>query len=130
VTVTVPAACDPGGASPIMLHVTNGSPSTPMTVTIPSGCTITISVPSTGCAVTVSGAQTVGNGTTGTGGIAWTNGTGSAFSTATLNSPTVTAVSNGTGIGCPSAGTHTGGVLTGTYTVTSPTPAPGATVQP
>jgi len=128
-TWTPNAACDPGGVAPITLNVSDNAGSPFATWSLPSGCTITINIPAVGCTMTISGPQTIGNGTTGTGGIAWTNGTGGAFSTAVLNSPTFTAVSNGVGILCAPAGTHTG-TLTGTYTVISPATAPGATVQP
>jgi hypothetical protein len=127
-TVTPSVACDPGGAAPITLNA-NYNAGTPFTtVTIPSGCTITISIPAISCTVTVSGAQTIGNGTAGAGGQAWTNGSGSVFSTDTINSNALNTVSSGGGFGCPSAGAHTG-TLTGTYTVTTPNTAPGATIQ-
>lgn len=130
-TVTPSAACDPGGAAPLILNAQNDTDGPFTTVTIPSGCVITISVPTISCTVTVSGPQTIGNGTAGAGGQTWVNGS-SDFSTDAINSDTLTAVSSGGGLGCPSAGSHTG-TLTGIYTITSdssPTTAPGATIQP
>jgi hypothetical protein len=127
-SVTPSAACDPGGAAPLRLNAHFAAGGSWTTVTIPSGCTITISVPAISCTVTVSGAQTIGNGTAGAGGQAWTNGNASTPSTDVINSNALTAVSSGGGAGCPSAGSH-GGTLTGTYTITTPATDPGATLQ-
>jgi hypothetical protein len=95
-------------------------------VTIPSGCTIDVSVPAINCTVTIPGEQTIGENN----GIAWTNGTATAFSHATLTNALVTdiVVDPGGGFGCPTAGTHTG-TLNGTYKVTSPGTAPGVTLN-
>jgi hypothetical protein len=87
-------------------------------VTIPSGCTIDVSIAAVGCTLTIPGPQTVGNGTAGTGGIDYTS-TNPAV--AHINSAVVpTVISNGVGAGCPTAGHHTG-TLTGLYTRTAAT---------
>jgi hypothetical protein len=132
-TVTVPAACKPSGASALRLTVSYRSATDIVgTVTIPSGCTITINVPAISCTLAVSGAQVIGNGTSGAGGIGWRNGTASpaVFSSMVFsNATTPTMVSSGGGFGCPSAGAHTG-VAGSTFVATAPTPAPGITVGP
>lgn len=131
--VTVPPACGAAGASPIRLHVTwkqASAPQAAVSMTVPSGCTITYEIPAQACTMTLVGPQTLGNGTSGTGGIAWTNGSTSLFSTAALTSTVVPQIlSSGGGPLCPSAGAHTG-TQSGTLTVTAPTPAPGMTVIP
>jgi hypothetical protein len=128
-TVTVPANCKAGGANPVVLNTMWSSASDiAQTVTIPSGCAITISIPGIGCTLTFAGPQTIGNGSSGAGGIGWTNGTGSVFSFATMNNAFIPSInSSGGGVGCPTAGAHTG-TLTGRYTVTNPTTAPAVTI--
>jgi hypothetical protein len=132
-TVSVPSACSAAGASPIHLNVKyNGStgPQASATFSITSGCTITADIPGLICTMTISGAQTIGNGLSGTGGIGITNGTSSTKTSASLNSATIpSAISSGGFFGCSSAGPHTG-TLTGPYAVTLPVSNPGITVGP
>jgi hypothetical protein len=128
-TVTVPAACGVSGASPLHLNVmyNSASPDIAVTVTITSGCTIVANVPTISCTLHFSGEQTIGNGTSGTGGIGITPGTSTTKASASLNNATVPSVnSSGGGFGCPTAGAHTG-TLTGVYTVTAPSKDPGLT---
>jgi hypothetical protein len=130
---TVPSNCRAAGANAItLLTMYNGAsaPQAAAQLTIPAGCTITLHLPAIGCVLTIGGEQTLGNGTSGVGGMGWTNGNATTFSSLQLNAATVpSVVSHGGGAGCPSAGAHTG-TLSGTYTVTSPTPAPGVTFLP
>jgi hypothetical protein len=127
--ITVPTNCSATGANAITLQVMyNGSSDIAAQVTIPTGCTITVAIPAIACTLTIAGPQTLGNGTSGTGGIAWTNGTSTVKSTATLNSAGLPSIaSSGGGFGCPTAGAHTS-TLSGTYSVTTPTAFPGLTV--
>jgi hypothetical protein len=130
-TVTVGSACAATGASPLHFSVMWSFPlKISVTVTLTIGCTITVVVPSLSCTITLSGAQTIGNGTSDAGGIGITNGTSTTKTVADLNSATVpSAVSSGGGFGCPSAGAHTG-TLSGAYQVTLPASNPGITVGP
>jgi hypothetical protein len=130
-TVTVPSPCAATGGNAVTLHVKyNSSTDIAALVTIPSGCTITASIPGDSCTLTFAGAQTIGNGSSGTGGISWSNGSSTVRSTATANTATIPSVaSSGGGFGCPSAGAHTG-TLGGSYQVTTPAAAPGVTVGP
>jgi hypothetical protein len=89
------------------------------TLTLPAACSIDFATPTTGCTQTITGGQTIGNGTTGAGGINWTNL--SPKSQAHLNRAVVEKFdSNGVGFACPAAGNHTA-TLSGTYGITSPT---------
>jgi hypothetical protein len=132
VGVSVPAACKPGGAAPIKLNAmwNAGTPAT--SLTIPAGCTITITPP--GCTISVSGPQTIGNGTAGAGGQAWTNGTTSpsAFAVNTdAFTGTVTPGSNPAF--CPNNGSSSSPInvtLGGNFTLTAPVGNPRATIQP
>jgi uncharacterized lipoprotein YbaY len=132
-TVFVPSACSTAGASPIHLNVKyNGTtaPQASATLTVTSGCTITADIPTIVCTITFSGEQTIGNGTSGTGGIGITNGTSTIKTVVGLNSATIpSAISSGGGFGCPSAGAHTG-TLSGPYRVTAPSSNPGITITP
>jgi hypothetical protein len=88
-------------------------------LTISTGCSIDVGIPVLGCTLTVTGGQTVGNGTAGTGGAAGTNG--SPKSSLVFNAATINTIdSNGVGAGCATAGSHTG-TLSGTYNVSSAT---------
>jgi hypothetical protein len=126
-TVTVPAVCQAAGASAVTLHIMGTTVTTADgTVTIPSGCTITVDIPAASCTLTFAGPQTVGAAS----GIDWTNGSSTVFSFAQLTNALVPSISSSGGSsGCPTAGAHTG-TLNGRYTVTSPTPAPGVIVTP
>jgi hypothetical protein len=129
-TVTVPAVCNAAGASAVKLRITYNQASAPQanaTVTIPSGCTITVNAPAITCTVTFSGDQTIGAA----GGISWTNGTSTVKSFATLSSALVPLITvhTGGGFGCPTPGTRTG-TANGTYRVTTPAVSPGITVAP
>jgi hypothetical protein len=129
-TVTVGEPCHTAGSQPILdvMFLTASAPQAVGTVTLPAACDFTVHIPLISCTVTITGGQTIGNGGTGTGGIAWTNGNSTTKSFASLNNAVVPDVhSSGGGFGCPSAGTHTG-TLTGAYTVTSPAANPGVTV--
>jgi hypothetical protein len=130
-TVTVNASCAATGASPLDLNVMyNSTTSIAATVTVTSGCAITINVPLISCTVTVSGEQTIGNSTSGTGGIGILNGNSSFKTVFNLNNATVpTVVSSGGGFGCPTPGHHTG-TLSGAYVVTTPSTNPGILVSP
>jgi hypothetical protein len=112
VAVTVPAACQATGASPLHLKVMyNSATSIAATVTLTGGCTITAVIPGLSCTLTFSGEQRIGNGTSGTGGIGVTDGTSTIKTVADLNNTTVpSVVSSGGGFGCPSAGAHAGTV--------------------
>jgi hypothetical protein len=124
-TVNVPAVCTAAGASAVKLNVTGSTATTANAdVTIPSGCTITIEIPSIQCTVTVSGPQTTGS-------FDIMNGNASTKTSGTLSGALVdTIVDNTAGMfGCPTAGTHTG-TLNGTYNVTTPAATPGITVTP
>jgi hypothetical protein len=124
-TVTVPAAC----SDTITLHTMfNSSTDIANVVTIPSGCGITLHVPAISCTVFIAGPQTIGNGTSGSGGISWTNGSSTVKSSATTNNAVVPSVfSSGGGFGCPTIGAHTG-TLSGTYSVTTPATFPGIAI--
>jgi hypothetical protein len=116
-TVTPNAACHTAGTAPSLhvMAVTRSSATAELTL---NGCSIDVSIPSIGCTLTVAGPQTIGNGTTGAGGIQWTNR--SPLGRADVNSALLpTVVSNGVGAGCSTAGHHTG-TLTGTYDQITP----------
>jgi hypothetical protein len=118
-SVTPNEGCSTAAGRPI-LHAMGVNAATAVgRITLPATCSIDIDVPITGCTVTITGGQTIGNGTAGIGGIDWTNlGTGSV---AHLNKADVPLVdSNGTGAFCPTAGAHTG-TLSGDYAITSAT---------
>jgi hypothetical protein len=118
-TVVTPAAACSTTGRPILHAMTVSSTSSIGLVTLPASCSFDIRITSLGCTMTVTGGQTIGNGTAGVGGINWSNL--SPKSRATLNAATVPKVdSNGVGFGCPSAGAHTG-TLSGNYNITSPT---------
>jgi hypothetical protein len=104
----------------ITLHLMSTGSSTAIgTLTLPHPCTITISIPLTGCTMTITGTQNIGNGTAGAGGIDWTNR--SPKSRADFNGAIIERIgSNGVGAGCPTAGNHTG-TLFGNYDIISPT---------
>jgi hypothetical protein len=123
--VTPSEGCTTAAGRPT-LHAMGVSASTAInTLTLPATCAINIDVPATGCAVTITGGQTIGNGTAGVGGIDWTNlSTGSV---AHLNNADIPLVdSNGVGTSCPTAGAHTG-TLASDLAVTS---TPNITVTP
>jgi hypothetical protein len=124
-TVTVPANCRVGGANAVTLSVMWNQATAPQataSVTIPTGCTITVNVPLITCTVTISGHQTIN-------GITITNGNSTTATSAELESALLSSavVHPGGGFGCPTAGAHTGTLL-GTYLVSSPSAAPGVTV--
>jgi hypothetical protein len=129
-TVTVPPVCQAAGASAVKLNIMyNSATSINSTVTIPSGCTITVNVPLISCTLTFAGEQTVNSSFSNA--IAVTNGTSSTPTSATLTAalvPSITVHAGG-GFGCPSAGAHSG-TLAGKYNVTTPAAAPGVTVNP
>jgi hypothetical protein len=81
-----------------------------------AGCDTQITVPSIGCSLTIQGTQTIGNGTSGAGGITLTSGSPAVLNFTSATLPDLT--SSGVGVGCPSAGTHSG-TYTGTYNSTS-----------
>jgi hypothetical protein len=128
-TITPAAACDAGGASRLTLNINANASSPFSTLTVPTGCTLTVSIPNAFCTVQITGPQTLGNGTTGLGGQKWTNGTASVASTNTINNGTLNGVSSGGSFGCPTAGTRTT-THTATYAVSTPATRPGATVEP
>jgi hypothetical protein len=85
----------------------------------PTPCTIAITDDIFGCTSTITFGQTIGNGTTGTGGIAWTNS--GAASTLDFNTATIPRIVSPAGPGvCPTAGTNTG-TWSGSYKLTSAT---------
>lgn len=107
--------CTTTTSSNIVLSVTYAS-STDIRgrVHIPSGCTIKIEYTTFAgtCVLDVNGPQTVGNGTSGAGGIKWDNHVVGSASRATFNSPTVNVTSTNPGVfGCSSGS----GTLSGTY---------------
>jgi hypothetical protein len=114
----VPAFVTPNGSC-IVLHAMGVNAASAIgVVTLPSGCSIDVSIPAIGCTLTIAGPQTIGNGTAGAGGIQWTN---LATSVTHVNAATVpSVVSNGVGFGCATAGAHTG-TLSGLYTRSSAT---------
>jgi hypothetical protein len=128
VGVSVPAACKPGGAAPIKLNAmwNAGTPAT--SLTIPAGCTITITPPS--CTISVSGPQTIGNGTAGAGGQAWTNGmtspSGFAVNTDAFNG---TVAAGSSPLICPTTGGILNATLLGSFSITSPGSLPGVTIK-
>jgi hypothetical protein len=89
-----------------------------LAITLPVGCNIDLSIPGV-CTWVITGGQTIGNGTAGTGGIAWTNA--SPKSSTSEMSTTIPVVDNTiAGSLCPVVGT-TSATLSGNYTVSSPT---------
>jgi hypothetical protein len=116
-TVTVGSGCHP-----ITLDVTfHTLTDATAAVTVPTGCTFDVRIPSINCTVTIHGPFTLGTTVT--------NGSATRKTHATITSgdiPNVT-VHPGGGFGCPAAGSHTG-TLTGTYAVSTPATAPGITV--
>jgi hypothetical protein len=127
ISVVVPANCQAGGANAVKLNVMYNQAAAPQAtadVTIPTGCTITISIPSLPCTMTISGDQTIGQ-------FPITNGSAVTRTTAELGNALVSSilVDPGAGFGCPTAGAHTG-TLGGTYSVTTPATAPGVTIIP
>jgi hypothetical protein len=128
---TAPTACQAHGASAIRLNLMwnqSAAPQGSMSLTIPSGCTITYENAAIACTLTIAGPQTIGNGGTGVGGGGWTNGVSPVFSSADFNSMTIPLVtSSGGNPACPAAGAHTG-FLGGQMSVASPTSAPGMTL--
>jgi hypothetical protein len=118
VTVTPNEGCHTAATAP-QLHLMGSDAATAAgVVTLLSGCSIDIAMPSIGCTLTIAGPQTIGNGTTGTGGMRWTDLATSAMHVNAATVPSV--VSNGVGFGCATAGSHTM-TLSGTYTRTSAT---------
>jgi hypothetical protein len=120
-SVTPNAACNSTAEEDV--HFMSISTSPPFTAefveTVPSACTTDVSIPSTGCTLTITGGQTIGNGTSGTGGIGWTNA--SPKSSLVFSAATVSSIdSNGVGPACSTAGTHTG-TLSGNFVVSSAT---------
>jgi hypothetical protein len=125
-TVNVPAACSRTGTSPVHVNFMYSSATTIDTsVTITSGCVITVSVPLITCTVTIAGHLTVNNGINVHDGTVTTK-TQVIESAATV--PLITVHAGG-GFGCPTAGAHSD-TLNGTYTVTTPAAAPGVIVTP
>jgi hypothetical protein len=114
----IPTSVTLSGSCPVLHAMGVSAGSAIGVMTLPSGCSIDISIPSIGCTMTIPGPQSIGNGTAGSGGIQWTN---AATSVAHFNSATIpSVVSNGVGFGCGSAGAHTG-TVSATYTRTSAT---------
>jgi hypothetical protein len=118
-SVTPSESCSTAATQPL-LDVMYNSPSSVAVVVTLRTCNLTIDIPAIGCQMTITGNhQSLGNGTSGPGGIGWTNL--SPKSQAEVNGALVSNVdSNGVGVGCPSAGSHTG-TRSGTYTVSSAT---------
>jgi hypothetical protein len=118
-SVTSSEGCQTPAGTPIV-HAMGVSVTTALAViTLPAICSFDIALPSIGCTLTITGGQTIGNGTAGVGGIRWTNL--NPKSSIDFNSVTVAQTdSNGVGFGCPAAGVHTG-TLSGILNLTSPT---------
>jgi hypothetical protein len=122
VSVTPSEGCHTAATSPLMMITQNQvvAPQASVRIILPAGCNIDLSIPATACTMTITGGQVIGNGTTGVGGIGWTNL--APKSTLDLTQALVTDLdSNGGGaIPCPTAGTHSA-TVTGAYKVTSAT---------
>jgi hypothetical protein len=120
VTVTPSEACQTGSSRPIF-HVMGVSGATAaVKMTLPAACTIHIFVPVLSCTMTITGGQTIGNGTPGTGGGVWTNlGPKSTAHLDTAVIPTVFSTGSIFAL-CPVAGVHAG-TVGGDFTVASAT---------
>jgi hypothetical protein len=106
-------------AGRLVLHGMTVASTSAISITVPATCSIDISVPTVGCTLTITGGQTIGDGTAGAGGIDWTNR--SPKSGFDLNNTSIPRVdSNGVGFACPAAGNHTG-TLVGSYALMSAT---------
>jgi hypothetical protein len=134
ISVTPSEGCTTAAGRPT-LHGMGVSAATSIgVITLPASCSLDIAIPTLTCTMTITGGQTIGNGTAGSGGIDWTNL--GPKSVADFNGATIPVLDVGTGggFGCPSPGTHTA-ALTGSYTVTSATnvtitPGSGTTIEP
>jgi hypothetical protein len=119
-TVTPREGCHTPAGRPI-LHGMGVNATAIGTITLPASCSIDIAISMTSCAMTITGGQTIGNGTAGTGGIDWTNlGAGGAKSVAHFNYAHIPVIDSNGAIGCPASPTATG-TLTGDYNITSAT---------
>jgi hypothetical protein len=119
VNVTPSEGCHTAAGRPVLHGMGVNAATAIGALTLPATCSIEIDVPIMGCTMTVTGGQTIGNGTAGAGGIDWTNL--SPKSAAHFNNADIPVVdSNGMGALCPAAGTHTG-TLSGDYAITSAT---------
>jgi hypothetical protein len=95
------------------------APQASVQITLPVGCNIDLAIPAFGCTMSITGGQTIGNGTTGAGGINWTNQ--APHSVAHVTQALIPTIdSNGMGILCPPAGTGSA-TASATFTVTSAT---------
>jgi hypothetical protein len=121
VTITPSEQCNTPAHS-LQLNIMRNQPAIPQAsaqLTLPSTCTIDLSFPTVGCTMLITGDQTIGNGTTGIGGGAWTN-VAPKSAVHFIQATVPDLQSNGVGLGCPSAGTHSA-TLTNTYTVSTVT---------
>jgi hypothetical protein len=118
VTITPGEGCGTAATAPRLDVMWNQAtaPQAAAQLTLPAGCDIDLAIPSVGCTMVVTGGQTIGNGTSGTGGLGWTNGVPSTSSRLDVGSPSVAMESNGVGGLCASAGAHTI-TLSGNYNI-------------
>jgi hypothetical protein len=73
VSVTPSEGCHTAATS-LRLHLMGVNAASAIgTLTLPAACSIDMAIPALGCTLTITGGQTLGNGTAGAGGIQWTN---------------------------------------------------------
>jgi hypothetical protein len=121
VTITTSEGCSTAATAPRLNLMWNqaAAPQAAAQLALPAGCDIDIAIPAFGCTMVATGGQTIGNGSSGAGGLGWTNGVPSTSSRLDLSAALVANVdSNGVGAVCPTAGAHSL-TLTGSYNIAS-----------
>jgi hypothetical protein len=117
-TITMSEGCRTLSRTPTLdmmyLHAT--APQSTAKLTFPVGCGLDVVTPAFSCTLTVRGPQTVGNATTGTGSIAFTNGSPAIMDFTTAVLPDVTALPGG--FFCATT-TQSADSLVGSYSATS-----------
>jgi hypothetical protein len=113
-TVTPTEGCNTTGSLPTMHYMLPRI----MVLTLIKPCHIDIRIPAVGCTLLVTGDQTIGNGTDGAGGMAWTNA--NPKSKADLNAAVVPDIDSNGAMGCGASGAHTG-TMSGNFTLSTAT---------
>jgi hypothetical protein len=117
--ITPSEGCHTAATSPRLDIMQNqaAAPQASVQITLPVGCNI--DVVAGVCTMSIAGGQTIGNGTSGAGGIGWTNLAPRSY--AHLNGAPAVVHSSGGGFLCPPAGSTTAASATASFQVTSAT---------